>query len=208
MPTIAQMLTDAKERFPTQLSDTSLLNYGNEILRKIWKWLASDDIYQFDLIASQATYSLPSNGLNLDMIGVLEIATDSTLETYDKYVFKGLLEEYSGNKCYYDAYNGLIGLLPVPEVSITNGATLFYGKKFALMSTGDTSVTPAIDEDYHSLIVNYMCMKAANAGNNPDTDRHNDFAIAFNDDWGRAMFDWTRKKCTNPKKKRCNKQWK
>lgn len=170
--------------------------------------MAPNEIYTFNIIADQPTYALPSNGQSIDMIGVLEIATDSTLTAYNQYHFQGLLEADNGTPVYYDAYNGSIGLLPIPDKSITNGATLFYGKRFALMSTSDTTVTPAANEDYHSLIVNYICMKAAIAGINPDTARHNDFAVAYNDDWKRLMFDWTRKKCKNPAINRANKQWK
>lgn len=207
LPTIQQILTQVQSQYPNSFTNAELLTWGNEALRKLWKWMNEDDIYTFSLIADQATYSLPTDGLSLDKISSIEIATDSTLEDWESYSFRGLLNEFQGGNHFYDAYNGIFGLYPVPDTSITNGGKIFYGSKFTLMSTSDLTATPRVNEDYHSLIVNYMCMKAAISGNNPDTARHNDFAVAFNDDWDRLMFDWTQTKAKTPKIDRKNKQW-
>lgn len=209
MPTVQEILNDVKVRYPgvTALTDANLLNFGNEILRKIWKWMEESEIYRFNIIADQANYSLPTDGLDYEKIDVIEIATDSSLESFEEYYWKGLLAESEASNYFYKITSTAFGIYPVPTETISNGGVIFYGKKFTLMSTGDLTAVPAANEDYHSLIVNYICMKAAESGNNPDAESRNNFAISFNDDWSRLMFDWTRKKCMLPKENRCNKWW-
>lgn len=210
MPTVQQILDDVKNvRYPpaSVFTNAQLLNFGNEILRKIWQWMDNQEIYSFNIIANQPTYTLPTNGQTLEKITVIEIATDSTQEEWNEYYFNGLLGSTDADYYFYDAYNGTFGISPIPTTSITNGGRIFYGKKFTLMSDGDLTATPAVNEDYHSLIVNYICMKAAESGNNPDVVMRNNFAQSYNDDWDRLMFDWTRKKCKLPLKKRSNRWW-
>ena len=207
MSTVQQILTQVQTQYPNVLTNTELLTFGNEILRKTWKWMNEDDIYTFNLIADQATYGLPTDGLALDKISVIEIAQDSTLEDWTSHSFRGLLHEFDSGAYFYDAFNGIFGLYPVPATSITDGGKIYYGAKFTLMSISDLTVTPRVNEDYHSLIVNYICMKAALCGDNPDTARHNDFATAFNDDWNRLMFEFVRTKAKTPKKRRSNNWW-
>lgn len=206
MPTVQELLTDARGRYPNTQTDAQLINFGNEILRKIWKWMDTTEIYTFATIASQPTYSLPTDGLVIDKILDIEIASDTTNGNYETYKFQGLLVENPLSHYFYDVTPGIFGIYPTPTVTGLD-ARIFYGKRFTLMGASDTTVIPAVNEDYHSLIVNYMCMKAATSGSNADTARHNDFATAFNDDWKRLMFDWTRKKCKTPIKKRSNPQW-
>jgi hypothetical protein len=209
MPTAQEILTDVKSvRYPgaSIFTDAQLLNMGNEILRKVWKWMEEDGIYRFNIIANQSTYSLPTDGLAYEKISTIEIATDSTLDNYDQYSWRGLLNDTGGNY-FYKVSSTTFGLSPEPTESITDGGVIFYGSKFTLMSASALTATPAVNEDYHSLITNYICMKAAESGNNPDTESRNNFAISFNDDWQRLMFDWTRKKCKTPIKDRKNPWW-
>jgi len=206
VPKISEILAQVQVQYPNGFSNANLLVWGNEILRKIWKWMNEDDIYVFSLIADQAIYSLPSDGLDIEKIDVIEIATSSSLEDWEAYFFKGLVDG-STSKYFYDAFNGNFGIYPAPDTSIASGGKIFYGPKFAIMSADDQNVVPRINEDYHSLIVNYICMKAAGSGNNPDIESRNNFASDFNDDWKRLMFDYTRKKCKLPKKSRSNSWW-
>ena len=209
MPTVQQILDDVKlVRYPpaSVLTNAQLLNFGNEILRKIWKWMNEDEIYRFNLIANQATYTLPTDGNDFDKITVIDIADDSTKESYTEHFWRGLLNDNEGNY-FYKVSSTVFGLYPVPDESITDGGVIYYGKKFTLMSDSDLTATPAVNEDYHSLIVNYICMKASEAGNNPDVVMRNNFAQCFNDDWDRLLFDWTRKKTKLPIKKRSNIWW-
>lgn len=209
MPTTQQILDDVKNvRYPAAsvLTNSQLLNFGNEILRKVWKWMNEDEIYRFNLIAGQATYTLPTDGKDFDKITVIDIADDSTKTSYTEHYWRGLLNDSDGNY-YYKVSSDTFGLYPEPTESIADGGVIYYGKKFTLMSDSDLAATPAVNEDYHSLIVNYICMKAAQAGNNPDVVMANNFAASFNDDWERLLFDWTRKKCRTPLKKRSNKWW-
>jgi len=92
MPTVQQILDDVKIRYPAAavLADATLLNFGNEILRKVWKFMNEDEIYRFNIIANQATYSLPTDGLAYDKIDLIDIADDTTLETYTPHTWRGL----------------------------------------------------------------------------------------------------------------------
>ena len=209
MATVQEIITNVQTALPmaSLLTNAQILKHANDILLKCWKYMSKPDIYSFSLIANQPTYTLPTDGQSLDKISVVEIASDSSLDTWTPYYFKGLLDETEISSYFYDGYNGIIGIYPTPTVSITNGARIFYGTKFTLLSASDLTATPEVNEDYHTLIENYVCMKVALSGNNPDTARHNDFANAFNDDWSRMISDWTRTKVKTPIKHRCNSQW-
>ena len=207
MPTVGEILTQVQTQFPNTFTNAQLLVWGNEILRKVWKWMDEGEIYSFNIIANQPTYTLPTNGIDLDKITAIEVATSTAKDNWDEYYFKGLIDDGDQSKYFYDALNGIFGLYPVPTTSIADGGRIFYGKKFTLMSDSDLTVTPEVNADYHSIIVNYICMKAAGAGNNPDIDMRNAFAIDYNDDWKRMMFDWTNKKCKLPNKQRSNRWW-
>jgi hypothetical protein len=207
MPTVQQLLTQVDDQYPNSFTDAQLLNWGNEILRKVWKFMNEDEIYTFSLVANQAIYSLPSDGLAVDKIDVVEVATDSSLNYWKPYFFKGLLDTTEKSTYFYDAYNSNFGIYPAPDIAITDGGRIFYGAKFSQMSASALTVVPRVNEDYHSLIVNYMCMKAAESGNNPDIESRNNFASNYNDDWKKLMFDYTRIKCKMAKKKRCNNWW-
>jgi len=207
MPTVNQILTQVQTQFPNSFSNTEQLNWGNEALRKLWKWMNADDIYTFSLIADQKTYSLPTDGLAIDKISVIEIATDSTLEDWQSHYFRGLLNEFDANKYFYDAYNGIFGLYPVPIASITDGGKIFYGPKFTLMSDSDLTATPRVNEDHHGIIVDYICMKAAGAGKHPYIGARNNFAKAYNDGISVMFMDTAKIKTALPKKKRSNVWW-
>lgn len=207
MPTVQQILDQVQLQYPNAFTNAQLIIWGNDILRQIWKWMNPENsIYSFDLIANQSIYNLPSNGQSLDKITVIDIATDSTLENFQEHYYKGLLND-SESPYFYDATAGLFGIYPVPTANITDGGRIFYGQKFTLMTDSDLTATPEVNEDYHSLIVNFICMKAAQAGSNPDVIMANNFAQSFNDNWDRLLFDWTRKKCKLPLKRRSNKWW-
>ena len=207
LPTVQQILTQVQTQFPNSFSNTELLTWGNECLRKIWKWMNEEDIYTFNLIADQATYSLPTDGLDLEKISVIDIATDTSLEDWDDYKFRGLLNEFDSSKYFYDAYNGIFGLYPVPATSITDGGKIFYGPKFTLMSASDLTATPRVNEDHHGIIVDYICMKAAGAGKHPKIPQRNNFAKLYNDGLSVMLFDVTRKKTKLPTRKRSSAWW-
>lgn len=207
MSTVQQILTQVQTQFPNSFSNTELLTWGNEVLRKIWKWMNEDGIYTFNLIANQATYSLPTDGLDLEKIAIIEIAEDSSLEEWDSYKFRGLLNEFDSSKYFYDAYNGIFGIYPVPTASITDGGKIYYGSKFTLMSASDLTATPKVSEDHHGIIVDYICMKAADSGKRPNIGRRNNFAKAYNDGISAMLFDVTRKKTKLPTKKRSSAWW-
>lgn len=207
MPTVQQILTQVQTQYPNSFTNTELLTWGNECLRKIWKWMNEDDIYTFNVIADQATYGLPTDGLALDKIAVIDVATDSGLEDWQSHYFRGLLNEFDSASYFYDAYNGIFGLYPVPTASITDGGKIYYGAKFTLMSASDLTATPGVNEDHHGIIVDYICKKAAGSGKHPNIKASNNFAKAYNDGVSAMLMDMAKIKAKLPKKKRQNAWW-
>jgi len=209
VPTVQQILdevTDVKYPGATAFTDANLISFGNECLRKIWRFMNEDGIYRFNLIADQETYGLPTDGLAYDKIDAMDIADDTSKETYTTYKWRGLLED-SISHYFYKVTPTTFGLYPAPAESITDGGVIYYGSRFTLMSVSDLTATPAVNEDYHSLIADYICMKAASSGNNPDIESRNNFATDYNDGWKRLMFERVNAKCKCPKKPRKNKWW-
>lgn len=166
-----------------------------------------EDIYTFNPIANQATYGLPTDGIALDKVSVIEVATDSSLEDWQSYYFRGLLNEFDSSSYFYDAYNGIFGLYPVPDTSIANGGKIYYGPKFTLMSASDLTATPRVNEDHHGIIVDYICMKAAGAGKHPNITCRNNFAKSYNDGISAMLMDSAKIKAKLPKKNRSSAWW-
>jgi len=205
MPIMSDIIADIRVRYPNPFTDTNLVYWTNEILRKVWKYMNTTVMSTFVTIANQPTYTLPTDCI-VDQILTIEIATDSTAQSYQQYNFRGLLDDTVDTSYYYDGLNGVFGIYPVPETSGLD-ARIFYNKRFTLINVADLTVTPEIDADYHDLITHYVCMTAAQSGNNPDVGMANNFAFSFNDSWLRMFKNITEKKIKDHKKKRCNPWW-
>lgn len=207
MPTVQQILDDIDERLPNSFSTSFKINAMNDVMRKIFKYMNEKDIYQFNTVANQATYSLASN-IVFDEILTVEMADDLTVTTsttFTSYTYKGLDEEMTSNN-YYDALNGLIGLYPVPK---TTGYTvnIIFEKRPTLLSASDLSATPEINEDYHDLLKFYALAVIAKSGHNPDVQLANNYLADYNDMWFLMRKDSDEKKAKNGLKARANRWW-
>lgn len=209
--TLSEILADITVRYPpsTAFTQANIITWLNECLIQVYSYMNAKqkDLYQFDTVADQKVYTLPSDCM-LDEIISVEMADELTVTpdtTFTTYSFIELTQEMTGTH-YYDGLNGLIGLYPVPD---TNGykVNIIYEKKPPLLTSGDLTASPQIDDEYHSLLTFYAIQVAAKSGNNPDVELANNYAIEYNNLWIKMTKRVMEEKVKNPTKVRHNGWW-
>lgn len=198
MPTIGEILTDIDNaRYPNTFTAAQKIVWANEILRKVYKYTNRYTGQVFTTTADQSTYTF--DGVFVENIIKLKV-------NFQEYKFMPTLERVNEDEYYYSGLNDSLGIYPTPTKSGLF-IEIYYVPVPTLLSESDLTSKPAIKEDYHSLITNYVCMTAASSGPNPDTEMANIFAIRFNEDWDRFITDWAKTKVNMPSKKYCNRWW-
>jgi len=174
MPTVQQILNDIRTRLPCStatFTDAVLIGWINDTQNEIWRYMASTEIYEFDTIAGQALYTLPSD-CAFDMIKSVEVSSSTTIdgtESYVSYEYAGPDDELTGEQ-YYDAL-GNLGLYPKPSSDSGGGYSVkvTYEASPTQLSTGTLSNVPDINEEYQDILKWRVLRDIAGSGNNPDT---------------------------------------
>jgi len=203
MPTVQQLLTDIRTRLPAStatFTDGVVIGWMNDTQQEIYRYMASTELYEFDTIASQAIYTLPSN-CAFDMIKSVQVS-DSTVidgtETYTTYEYAGPDDELTGNQ-YYDAL-GQIGLYPAPT---SDGAgynvKLTYEASPTQLSTNTLSTVPDINVEYQDILKWRALRDMAGSGNNPDMALAAYYQGLYNDIYRRIKTDYFKRKHRKPK---------
>jgi hypothetical protein len=203
--TLAEILAEIKRYYPraTTWTDAEIVNILNDEQREIFRQLQLKDIYEFETVADQWAYTLPSNCEIefLEYVGLTKDATITSDSSFQEYIYASLNENMSGYK-YFDAFNGLIGLYPMPDTTGWN-IRLIFRKRPALMDSTDTSETPELKEDYHRIFVYGAIAEIAGSGSNPDTTTANNYINKYNS----LMKDILLAKYNNKKHPKKIKDW-
>ena len=203
--TLAEILAKVKRYYPKAATwtDAEIVNVMNDEQREIFRQLQLKDIYEFETIADQWAYTLPSNCEIefLEYVGVSKDATVTSNSEFTEYTFAELNEAMSGYK-YFDAMNGLIGLYPAPDTTGWS-VRLIFRKRPALMDSTDTSETPELKEDWHRIFVYGAIAEIAGSGSNPDITTANNYTQKYN----KLMEDILLAKYNNKKHPKKIKDW-
>lgn len=180
--TLAEILAKIKRYYPKAATwtDAEIVSVLNDEQREIFRELQLKNIYEFETIANQWSYSLPTD-CDIEFLEYVGLTKDSTITSdsdFQEYTYADLNESMTGYR-YFDAMNGLIGLYPMPDTTGWN-IRLIYRKRPALMDSTDTSETPELKEDWHRILVYGAIIEIAGAGSNPDVTTVNNYAMKYN----------------------------
>lgn len=119
MPTLQDLITDIDARLPNTFSTAAKVGWMQDKLNEIWPHVAFLDSYEFNTVAGQYVYVLPSY-IKIQYIENIYISEDIELELdsdtiWHKYCYQRPNENISGRK-YYDMA-GSLGIYPVPDTS-------------------------------------------------------------------------------------------
>lgn len=179
--TVRQVLDDIQVRLPHNYSESSLLLWINETMKKIYKDLAIQEYYTFTTGKDKELYTLPDD-CSVDMIKSVTISNLARTQDnpYDWGDFKDLRSYLSNEKMstdgYYDGTKGMLGIYPVPQD--VRKVNVFYLKKPKMVTSLDDYIE--IDDNYVDLVkFNVMSIIALN-GYNPDTELANEYILLYN----------------------------
>ena len=204
MPTLQQILDDIKSRLPystASFPDSRVIDWINQCQSEVWRYMASTEMYEFDTIASQAIYTLPSN-CAFDMIKSIQVSNSTTIdgmEGYTTYEYAGSNDELTGNQ-YYDAL-GQIGIYPIPT---SDGAgysvKLTYEASPTQLSAGTLSTVPSINTEYQDILKFRAMKNIAQSGNSPDVELANNYQREEDAIMGKIRIDYYKRKQKLPRK--------
>jgi len=174
--TLQEVLTYIDTLLPNGLTSAMKVTLINGEVRKVWMDMTSTNYYNFNTVANQATYTIPSdmefemiveNGL---MIANSTLAVSSTT-VFETYKYCGPEDELN-SKQFYDAL-GLIGIYPVPD----NGfpARIRYQERPTIFASTDTAIEFNLDQDYIDLVKFRTMARIAKSGNGPDVELANNY---------------------------------
>lgn len=180
--TLLEILDKIKLYYPkaSTWTDAQIVSLLNDEQKEIFRELQKPGIHEFETVADQMTYSLPSD-CALEFIDYLGLTTDNPVTASSEFVdysFSEADEELQGYK-YFDAFNGLIGLYPIPEASGYN-VKIIYQKRPALLDVNNLAAIPQLNEDWHRIFVFGAIAEIASAGSNPDITTANNYTVKYN----------------------------
>lgn len=187
--TLSEILAKIKRYYPKAATwtDAEIVSILNDEQREIFRELQLKDIYEFNTVADQWSYTLPTNCSVefIEYVGLTEDATITSDSTFQEYTLADLNENMSGYK-YFDAFNGLIGLYPMPDTAGWS-IRLIFRKRPALMDSTVLTTTPELSEDWHRILVYAAIVEIAGSGSNPDVATVNNFTAKYNELMGQIL---------------------
>lgn len=180
--TLAEILTKIKRYYPKAATwtDAEIVSIINDEQREIFREMQLKDMYEFETVANQWSYSLPSN-CEIAFLEYVGLTTDSTITSdtsFQEYTYAELNDKMTGYR-YFDAFNGLIGLYPMPDTTGWN-IRLIYRKRPKLLDSTKQTETPELKEDWHRIFVYGAIAEIAGSGSNPDITTANNYTQKYN----------------------------
>jgi hypothetical protein len=205
MPTVQQLLNDVRVRLPhstATFTDGVVIGWMDDVQSEVWRYMASTELYEFDTVASQALYSIPSD-CRFDKILSVQVSESTTIdgtEGYTAYEYAGPDDELTGTHWYQALDN--IGIYPVPT---SDGAgynvKLTYEAAPTALSTDTLTVVPDINVEYQDILKFRALRNMASAGDHPDVDLANNYQRDEDAILRRIRIDYMKRKAKVPKKR-------
>jgi hypothetical protein len=180
--TVQEIITMIQKLYPraTTWTDAEIVTILNSEQREIFRELDSEEIYEFTTVADQWSYSLPSD-CAIEFLKYVGLTTDTTITSnsrFQEYSFAEINDELSGYE-YFDAFNGLIGLYPMPDTTGWN-VRLIYTERPTVLSASSLTASPSLNADWHRILVYATISEIAGAGSNPDIATVNNYTMKYN----------------------------
>lgn len=201
-PTIQQVLNDINLRLPNTIPTTDKINWINDCVREIWRFMASTKLHTTTLTADQAIYAM-STDMAFDKIKSVLVG-DSTVQTstvnYTPYKLVGSDDELIGNN-YFDALGG-IGVYPVPTTDDAGKPIkIIYEAIAPIATTTNLSSVLQINPEYQGVVKSNLWKNIARTGNNPDIELGNDYEADEKEYMHKIRHDYYQRKAKSSKSK-------
>ncbi len=179
--TVGQVLDDIQIRLPHEYSESSLFQWINETMKRIYKDLAIQEQYSFNTRKGQELYVLPQD-CSIDMID--HVTKSEKARSQDNpYEWGGFneLRSYLPNEKmtidgYFDGREGSIGLYPVP--TDVRKIYIYYLKKPKMVTKREDYIE--LDDNYIDLVKFNVMSIIAMSGHNPDIELANEYTLLYN----------------------------
>lgn len=156
-------------------TDANKVIYLNKIQKEIFTKLQrlshqyTVDTTSVTTVADQAEYDFPT-GVRIEDVEKIEVATSDGSD-YDLYTYAGVEDEITSRKVYQRGSTSAKFYLYDDEDAISYGSAtvrIYYYPRPTEITSGDLSVTPDLDEEYHNLLCYALIVELCNQGDNPD----------------------------------------
>lgn len=178
MSSLSQIITFLDRKCPDHGESNAnicsdLNDLHNDIFIQLQRLMNHIEIYQAsDTIADQLSYTLPSN-CRIEDILQIEVATDASDTDFDKFTYKGIMDENNLSGNYFGRYTDTTyWLMQDGEPISTSGLTvlIYHYKRPTQFDSSDLSVIPDLDPDYHDLLKFGIVQAMYEQGAHPNTE--------------------------------------
>lgn len=200
MPAVTQILSNIDARVPNVTSATQKVAWMNQAQDKVWRFMASTELYEFNSVADQGVYTLPV-AIAADMIKSVQVSASTKIdgtESYMTYEYCGSDDVLAGSQ-YYNAL-GNIGIYPTPAKSGYN-IKIYYETKPVTLSTNTLGVTPSLNPEYQDIYEYFVCKQLVQSGNAPDIELANNYESEVKEITKKVQMNYYKRKAKNPKAK-------
>jgi hypothetical protein len=203
--TLQNVLDYVDTLIPNKLTAAFKTTLVNNEVRKIWRPMTSTNLYEFDTVEGQFTYTL-STDIEFDMITDVYFSdstgTVTSTHILSKYEYAGP-DDILMNNQYYN-HLGTLGVYP-PSTADDYKGRVFYGERPTVFASSDGSVQFDIDQDYIDLVKIGVMEKVAQS--QKETDLANDYNDEYKYLYRRMRMESAKKNMKNPRTKWSYAEW-
>lgn len=186
--TLQEIINYVDRKFPNSETDANKIIDLNRIYSEVFLALRRlTNTYSVDTsdvtVADQAEYDLPS-GVQIEDIIKLEVETSNGSGEYDTFEYAGLQDEILYRKVFMRGSTSSKYYLYDDETALTTAdrtIKISHYTRPETFSVGALGNTPAIDEEYHSLLCFGLIVELANQGDIPYEDTANYYQAKYDE---------------------------
>jgi len=195
--TLTNLLNDIDVSADNAFTAAQKLIWLNNAIRRLWRYFNDETNCDFDTIADQGVYGIPSD-MDFEYINNVFVSdsttTLSSTTLWTEYKFAGTEDEKTGKSWY--RYGDKIGLYPAPTETGYHVRIKYDPRSYKLAST-DIEI-PNINQDFLDAIKYETMASISGAGSSPDIEARNNYKLEAMDLVRQAQMARAKKKANNP----------
>jgi len=200
---IGGLTTQIDARLPNGVSHAQKVNYFNTVIKKIYRDVPMESVYQF-VASSSMLYDMSTNWridkTNRVLVSNATATTDITSTTlWEEYKYAGFDDELIENQYYtpnehFQTTDAIVSSSQIglyPESTELRVARVYYDRIPATIGTAssDSTTIPDIEEEYYELLLLGTLELVAKSGNAPDVELANNYYADYRDERKRVRMD-------------------
>lgn len=206
--TLGQALSYINLCLPNAFASSDIVTLINNEQRKVFKDFTSTNLYSFETVEDQITYTLPSTSFTFDLINDVycDNSTNAVSSTtiFTPYKYAGDMSEIDG----YQYYNqvGSLALNPIPDKSGYH-VRVYYQERPYIFTSTETTVQFNLDQDYIDYIKFKVMARIAKSGRTPNVVLGNNYELDAKEVLKKLRLKNAKVKAKQPKKMWSYKEW-